>query len=333
MRRGAEKKAAALAAMAAGPAWPSPCVGICTMDGDLCTGCGRTTAEIVAWRDGPEDTHAQAWQALPSRHAQLGLTLRPLPWQLRDLQRFMGASLRRNIGTWTVGVSGASAEFYIPDGERSDVSVDNDAEGNPRISAHFGPHSMQLWTPEKSRPFAIPVAPDSEEISSIIVALPNGRLKTPVLDGLTETEAPTGLDAGNVETHPTRRHFDLGLNAPTARFVVTLPDSELATRLASAADLSAGDLLARFGADLVSAEPVRTVESTGAAISIAGPIPAPHGTTPDGPHTHLTPSAFGDARQLAADVPLSRVYAPTMRLYLRAPMHHTAIQELVDAAG
>ncbi len=27
----------------------SPCRSICVLEGDLCTGCGRTLAEIAAW--------------------------------------------------------------------------------------------------------------------------------------------------------------------------------------------------------------------------------------------------------------------------------------------
>lgn len=28
---------------------PSPCIGICTMEGDFCAGCYRTLDEIASW--------------------------------------------------------------------------------------------------------------------------------------------------------------------------------------------------------------------------------------------------------------------------------------------
>ena len=34
----------------------SPCVSICKLEDNMCTGCGRTTDEIQEWRDGNEST-------------------------------------------------------------------------------------------------------------------------------------------------------------------------------------------------------------------------------------------------------------------------------------
>ena len=137
-----------LAAMNAPPVWPSPCVGICVMDGDVCSGCGRTTSEIVAWRDGPERLHAEAWQALPDRQARIGMMMRPLPWHGDHLDRFLAASVSQNVGTWVTGVSGALAEFFVPPGERAETGP----ETTGVTTAHYGPHSLSLWVPEKARP-------------------------------------------------------------------------------------------------------------------------------------------------------------------------------------
>ena len=64
------------------------------------------------------------------------------------------------------------------------------------------------------------------------------------------------------------------------------------------------------------------------AIHVTGPIPEPHGETPAGPHTHLTPGDFGDPRLLAKGLPLTRVYAPTMRIYFHEPIDHAALMRL-----
>ncbi len=49
----------------------SPCVGVCQMDGQFCTGCLRTLDEISAWRglDGPG--RLAVW-ALIAQRAQAG---------------------------------------------------------------------------------------------------------------------------------------------------------------------------------------------------------------------------------------------------------------------
>lgn len=50
------------------PADASPCTGVCTLDGAgrYCLGCGRTLAEIGAWRDADGMTRA----AIRARAAQ-----------------------------------------------------------------------------------------------------------------------------------------------------------------------------------------------------------------------------------------------------------------------
>jgi predicted Fe-S protein YdhL (DUF1289 family) len=47
----------------------SPCVKICTYDGErrLCTGCGRTLAEIGDWFAMTDDQRRQVMEQLPAR--------------------------------------------------------------------------------------------------------------------------------------------------------------------------------------------------------------------------------------------------------------------------
>ena len=209
------------------------------MDGDVCAGCGRTTEEIVAWRDGPESLHAEAWRALPDRQAQIKMDMRPLPWRREHLVQFLATSVAENVGTWVAGISGAVAEFYVPPNETPTAGTDELG----RATATYGPHGISLWAPEKARPLAVPVAPDDTRLDSLVVVLPNGRLGLPQHDGLTEVD---DVDAG---VH--HRAFDLGLGAANARFVVTVKDHALADTMASRAGAAATDVLADLGADLV----------------------------------------------------------------------------------
>lgn len=51
----------------------SPCVDVCALDAraGLCTGCGRTVAEIGEWRDATADWQRAILALLPERLAQL----------------------------------------------------------------------------------------------------------------------------------------------------------------------------------------------------------------------------------------------------------------------
>ena len=119
----------------------------------------------------------------------------------------------------------------------------------------------------------------------------------PVHTGLTEVD--------DVPCEAGERAFDLGLGAANARFIVAVRDTALAERLAARAGRSAVELLQEIGRDLAAAAPTRIVMSNGVSIRIAGPVPAPHGKTPEGPHTHLTPDDFGNDRMLADGLPLT----------------------------
>ncbi|HEY7788318.1 MAG TPA: DUF1289 domain-containing protein [Casimicrobiaceae bacterium] len=50
---------------------PSPCTGVCRIDGasGLCTGCLRTLDEIAAWSTLDDAARRAVWQALAQRRA------------------------------------------------------------------------------------------------------------------------------------------------------------------------------------------------------------------------------------------------------------------------
>ena len=53
----------------AAEAVPSPCILVCTLDGDTCLGCGRTLAEIGEWQAAPPDRQRQIVAAAAKRLA------------------------------------------------------------------------------------------------------------------------------------------------------------------------------------------------------------------------------------------------------------------------
>ncbi len=50
---------------------PSPCIGVCVMDGasGLCTGCQRTIDEIIDWGMATEARKRQVWLEIVRRRA------------------------------------------------------------------------------------------------------------------------------------------------------------------------------------------------------------------------------------------------------------------------
>lgn len=47
----------------------TPCVRLCTLDGDVCVGCRRTLAEIMAWGSMSEPQRRAIMDMLPARLA------------------------------------------------------------------------------------------------------------------------------------------------------------------------------------------------------------------------------------------------------------------------
>lgn len=55
----------------------SPCIGVCTLaGGDVCSGCGRSAAEIAAWSTlGPAERDAINRRILPGAHPAVRVRL------------------------------------------------------------------------------------------------------------------------------------------------------------------------------------------------------------------------------------------------------------------
>lgn len=56
----------------------SPCIGICTLDAEsVCTGCGRTLAEIAEWSQASEDRKRHVVEQAALRRARINPPNRP----------------------------------------------------------------------------------------------------------------------------------------------------------------------------------------------------------------------------------------------------------------
>src|SRR5690349_14456722 len=73
---------------------PSPCTGICTMDGalGLCLGCGRTGDEITEWSSACDVRRSAIWAILPERIDALGISITRMAWSPGRIVEFVAES-------------------------------------------------------------------------------------------------------------------------------------------------------------------------------------------------------------------------------------------------
>ncbi|MGI8570903.1 MAG: DUF1289 domain-containing protein [Methylocella sp.] len=291
---------------------PSPCTGICTMDGALgfCLGCGRTGDEIAEWPSAGDVRRSAIWAVLPERIDALGISITRLPWSHGRIAEFVAESLGRKSGTWALGCYGATAEFICRHDEPCDVSVTGET-----ITAISGRGALQLTIGEQVRALRLRADHTRHSNWAIFLVVLKARATLPVATTLT----PLGRDKGAI--HPECRNdtwFDLGLGRGDLRFCVRAATTELRDKLNQASGLPLSDVLQAAGATIVKHSPARVVESTLGRAEIYTPIPLPGGQSPDGPHTHLLPDHLASGLATPPGIDLPPVYALGATFYHRA---------------
>ena len=289
----------------------SPCVGICRIDeaSGYCLGCARTGDEIAVWKQASESERQAVWDALPERFDALGVTCRLLAWDAGAARRFVADTVARAAGTWVLGVVGAIGEFMRTVDESVKIGEHGDA-----IEATTDRACLRLQLDDRVRVLSVgnPAAPGQPD--RIVLALPRSELHLPVAAVITDY----GVDENAVD--PTGRHsrlFDLGLCRSVARFCVRTGDPVLIARLAGEVGKTWLAALPTIGPTLVSASPVRVIETGLGRIEIATPIPPPGGVSPDGPHTHLLPDHLATKRDVPVGMNLPSTYVPGAIFYPR----------------
>ncbi len=282
---------------------PSPCTGICTMDGALgfCLGCGRTGDEITEWASAGDERRSAIWAVLPERIDALGISITRLPWSHGRIAGFVAESLGQRSGTWALGCYGATAEFLCPHDEPCDVSVTGET-----ITAVSNRGALQLTIGKHVRALRLRAHRTRRDNRAIFLVVVRARATLPVAATLT----PLGRDEGAIR--PERRNdllFDLGLGRGDLRFCVRASTTELRDKLNQASGLPLLDVLQTAGAMMVKHSPARVVESPLGRAEIYTSIPPPGGKSPDGPHTHLLPGHLASGRATQPGIDLPPVYA------------------------
>jgi predicted Fe-S protein YdhL (DUF1289 family) len=290
---------------------PSPCTGICTMDGalGLCLGCGRTGDEITEWSSAGDVRRSAIWAVLPERIDALGIAITRLPWPHGRIAEFVSESLDQKSGTWALGCYGATAEFFCRHDETCDVSVTGET-----ITAISERGALQLTLGEQVRALQLRTGRSGRGYQAIFLVVLKVRATLPVATTLT----PLGRDEGAIR--PACRNdawFDLGLGRADLRFCVRASATELRDKLNQASGLPLSDVLHAAGAMIVKHSPARVVESPLGRAEIGTPIPPPGGQSPDGPHTHLLPGHLASGRATQPGIDLPPVYALGATFYPR----------------
>lgn len=290
----------------------SPCVGICKLDDATgwCIGCARTGVEIADWRTRGDAIRAAVWKELPARFEALGVACRRLPWTTDDIRNFVVHSLQSDRGTWVAGVVGAVAEFS--------------PKPHRQITAWTCGDTVIARTEGGALRFCINDAVRALTFESASVPLARARIVLAVKreqgrPGLADALTALGPDSGAIhEMDRQTALFDMGLGRKEARFTVRCTPGRAYDALTRALGTTFPANMAQIGPGLLAESPTRVVETALGRIEVNASIPAPGGTSPGGPHTHLLPDHLATERALPPGMDLPRAYLPGAVFY---PQH------------
>lgn len=163
---------------------PSPCVGVCTLRGELCYGCGRTSDEIAAWADLSPGDQSAVWAELPSRLAAFGFRSFRLAATHSVIAAFIPRTLSETSGRWRIVTP--AVEGRLTTGRLDAPTSD------PTIAVAGLKSDLHLRAHEKVRVFGFQSDPDRAGMDTAVFVLPKGLAAR-------EAETLTAPNAGTLE--------------------------------------------------------------------------------------------------------------------------------------
>lgn len=281
----------------------SPCVGICKLDEatGYCLGCARTGDEIGRWSGLNEAQRDAIWDLLPQRHVALSISMRLLPWTFEEIGAWVVRTVEERLGTWSIGVPGASAEFPCLPGRN--LRLTPTALG---LEVHGEDGGFRIEVHDKLRAFEFGAG------GPVVLGLPKARGALAAASSF----VGLGLDDGALRAEHRGGHlFDMGLARRSSRFCFRTGDADLAARLAGLAGQPWTQVLQNAGIAILAANPHRVVESKLARIEVYGPIPAPGSASPEGARTHFLPDRIKLGEEGPADLALPDYALPIATFY------------------
>jgi hypothetical protein len=198
-------------------------------------------------------------------------------------------------------------EFLRPPDAKAEVTADGDF-----VTAVTEGGALRMRLDETVWALTLDAAVAHIAKSRIILAVASARGGFPVQSALTNL----GLDTEAID--PRARGdvlFDLGLDREEARFCIRTGDKTTKHLLEVYAGAAVDHVLRRIGGELVTANPVRVIETVVGRMEISSPIPLPDSTSPEGPHTHLLPDQLATKRAVPVGLDLPPAYLPGAIFY------------------
>ncbi len=229
-----------------------------------------------------------------------------------DIERLIDDMMADPRHGWSLGTFGAVGEFMRDEGEPVTIA----REGNARVAITARGGLRVAPRPDLRAIAYDTLARDGESWGqSLAFCLP----------------APADMAQGAVRSLGTDREalraedrdarlFDTGTGLGLVRFCVRTRDPGLIGALEA---LEGQPLFSDAGrlvmSEILRAQPARVVTSPVARVEVYSPIPAPDGTSPEGPHTHLLPKLVASGRTHAANAPIPAGLQPVLMLHPGSP--------------
>ncbi len=231
-----------------------------------------------------------------------------------DVLELVGEHLADPQAGWSIGTFGAIAEFM------RDVDEITELAASPlTVAASTARGAIRIVANSQLRPVAFerPVGAGTHWAQSVALCLPEPASamdrRTVITELGPDTEAVRAQDRGDLL-------FDLGLGAQHIDACVRTHDPQIIARLRAAAGSTLLDRATGVATALVSLHPHRVFISRAGRIEVFTPIPPPHGTSPEGPHTHLLPALLASRRSYPHTDPIPPGWLPAAYV---VPAHPT----------
>lgn len=211
---------------------------------------------------------------------------------------------------WSLGSFGAIAEFMRDPGEPVSALPDD------RLGLCTARGAIALAPSGDLRPVAYETGVSSGWNHAVALCLPQdacamGRRSV-------VTELGPDRDAARAQDREAIL-FDLGLDCLAVDACVRASDSEAIVCLRAGVGQPLFDHTNPIGPRLVAMSPHRVFLARIGRVEVYAPIPAPGGTSPEGPHTHVLPKLLKSQRTHAATTPIPAGFIPCAALHPAHP--------------
>lgn len=233
--------------------------------------------------------------------------------EVPELLDFLAGQIEDAEAQWSLGTFGAIAEFSRDPGEPVEVSRTETA-----VAAVTARGGIRLDARPDVRLVAFETVTTQAWSQRVAMCLTDQAAAMGKRAGLTElgpdTQALRAQDRGAIL-------FDLGLGALQADACVRTADQDLIATLRGCAGRAVFEPGNPAMGAILRHSPHRVFTTRCGRAEVYQAIPAPGGTSPQGPHTHVLPKLLARKRTHAATEPIPKGWVSCAHLYPAHPLH------------